>query len=198
MESEDHTVRAAGRDAAARLIVCERTGRWAVALRRELAATGVRVWETRTLAGCREELEQSPASFVALEVAGDLTGLLRFMVQQSRDFSAARLAAVADVDKGVRGQGSEDHRRDAETQREKQSPRLCASAVIRSSPVAPLPSPLSWLVREAGAVHVVDSVRQVGLLARLACRHLAQVPPPQQTLTERIWAGLPWKQKEEG
>ena len=75
--------------------------------RRELAATGVRVWETRTLAGCREELEQSPASFVALEVAGDLSGLLRFMVQQSRDFSAARLAAVADVDKGVRGQGSE-------------------------------------------------------------------------------------------
>ena len=70
--------------------------------------------------------------------------------------------------------------------------------MIRSSPVAPLPSPLSWLVREAGAVHVVDSVRQVELLARLACRHLAQVPPPQQTLTERIWAGLPWKQKEEG
>jgi hypothetical protein len=47
-------------------------------------------------------------------------------------------------------------------------------------------------MREAGAVHFVDSVRHVGLLARLACRHLAQVPPPQQTLTELIWAGLPW------
>ena len=48
-------------------------------------------------------------------------------------------------------------------------------------------------MREAGAVDFVSSVRQVGLLARLACRHLAQVPPPQQSLTERIWAGLPWR-----
>ena len=48
---------------AAKLIVCERTGRWAVALRRELAEAGVRVWETRTLADCRDELVENPASF---------------------------------------------------------------------------------------------------------------------------------------
>ena len=35
-----------------------------------------------------------------------------------------------------------------------------------------------WLMREAGAVHFVCSPRQVGPLAQLACRHLAQVPPP--------------------
>ena len=49
-----------------------------------------------------------------------------------------------------------------------------------------------WLMREAGAVHFVCSPRQVGTLAQLACRHLAQVPPPQQSLAERIWASLPW------
>ena len=49
-----------------------------------------------------------------------------------------------------------------------------------------------WLMREAGAVHFVCSPRRVGPLAQLACRHLAQVPPPQQSLTERIWAALPW------
>ena len=136
MESEENTGRlavagTATQGAVARLIVCERTGRWAVALRRELAASGVRVWETRTLAGCHEELSQSPASFVVIEATDDLSGLLRFMVRQSRDFPAARLAVVAD-------------------------PARCGC---------------EWPVREAGAVHFVDSVRRVGLLARLACRH---------------------------
>jgi hypothetical protein len=163
-----------------------------VALRRELAATGVRVWETRTLAGCREELERSPASFVALEVAGDLTGLLRFMVRQSRDFSAARLAAVAGQGRGERD--GKDKETSRQGDKETYESRSAAESPWprRPSPLSSLPSPLSWLVREAGAVHFVDSVRQVGLLARLAWRHLAQVPPPQQTLTERIWAGLPW------
>ena len=49
-----------------------------------------------------------------------------------------------------------------------------------------------WLMREAGAVHFLCSPRQVAVLARLACRHLAEVPPPQQSLAERIWASLPW------
>ena len=41
---------------AAKLIVCERTRALGGALRRELAEAGVRVWETRTLADCRDEL----------------------------------------------------------------------------------------------------------------------------------------------
>ncbi|MGA2621664.1 MAG: hypothetical protein ABSF26_29030 [Thermoguttaceae bacterium] len=49
-----------------------------------------------------------------------------------------------------------------------------------------------WLLREAGAVHFVTSPRRLGPLAELAIRHLATLPPPQQTLVERIWAGLPW------
>ena len=67
----------AAQSSPARLLVCERTGCWAVALRRELAEAGVRVWETRTLADCFEELAESPASFVVLELGGDVAGLLR-------------------------------------------------------------------------------------------------------------------------
>jgi hypothetical protein len=49
-----------------------------------------------------------------------------------------------------------------------------------------------WLVREAGAVHFSCSPRQLGPLAEMACRHLASVPLPPQSLTDRILAGLPW------
>jgi hypothetical protein len=142
----------AAQGAAARLLICEPSGRWAVALRRELADAGVRVWETRTLAGCGEEIGRSPASFVILQMSDDVEGLLRFMTRLSREFPAVRLAVVADRSR----QGYE------------------------------------WLMREAGAVDFVISPRQASRLARLACRHLAEVQPPQQSLTERIWAGLPW------
>ena len=37
-------------------------------MRRELSEAGVRVWETRTLADCHDELHESPASFVVLEL----------------------------------------------------------------------------------------------------------------------------------
>jgi hypothetical protein len=49
-----------------------------------------------------------------------------------------------------------------------------------------------WLLREAGAVHFLVSTRQLPPLARMVVRHLANVPVPEQTLTERIWASLPW------
>jgi len=137
----------------ARLIVCERSGRWAVTLRRELAEAGVRVWETRTLADCWEELAASPASLLVVELGGDVAGLLRCLARLPRQFPRARLAVVAD--------------------------RSLAS--------------YEGLMREAGAVHFLSSPRRIGPLAQLACRHLAQVPPLQQNLTERIWAGLPWE-----
>ena len=138
---------------AAKLIVCERSGRWAVALRRELAEAGVRVWETRTLADCRDELAANPASFAVIELGPNIGGLLRLLSGQPRQFPAARLAVVAN-----RSQAGYE-----------------------------------WLMREAGAVHFLTSPRQVAVLARLACRHLAEVPSPQQSLAERIWASLPWE-----
>lgn len=151
-------VPATAQSAPARLIVCERAGRWAVVLRRELADSGVRVWETRTLADCFDELAKSPASFVVLELGGDVASLLDRMARHSREFPMARLAVVAD------------------------------------RPLAGY----EWLMREAGAVHFLCSPRKVGRLAQLACRHLAEVPPPQQSLTERIWASLPWGERGAG
>jgi hypothetical protein len=49
-----------------------------------------------------------------------------------------------------------------------------------------------WLLREAGAVHFLTSPRRLAPLAGLVVRHLASVPPPVQSLAERIWASLPW------
>lgn len=144
----------AAQNVPARLIVCERTGRWAAAIRHELKGSGVRVWETRGLDDCWNELANSPASFVVLELGGDVVELLGRMAAQPRAFPTARLAIVAD-------RRLADH---------------------------------EWMMREAGAVEFVDSLRRVGRLAQLACRHLAQIPPPQLGLTERIWASLPWGQ----
>ncbi len=160
-DNEQHTdhLAAAGtvpQAAPARLIVCERTGRWAVALRRELAEAGIRVWETRTPDDCWQELAESPASFVVLELHGKIPALLRHIARLPREFPQARLAMVAD--RSMAGYQS--------------------------------------IAREAGAVYFVCSPRRTETLAQLACRHLAQVPPPPQNLTERIWASLPWGERD--
>lgn len=143
--------------AAARLIVCERSGSWAVALRREMAATAIRVDETRSVAECWELLARAPASLVIVELtAAGATALLRRMAHFQRDFPLARLAVVAD--------------------------RSLAD--------------YQWLIREAGAVHFTCSPRQLGPMARLARRHLAQAPGPQRSLSEQIWATLPWGRED--
>jgi hypothetical protein len=49
-----------------------------------------------------------------------------------------------------------------------------------------------WLLREAGAVHFLASPRKLAPLVRLAARHIASVPVPEQSLAEQIWATLPW------
>ena len=49
-----------------------------------------------------------------------------------------------------------------------------------------------WVLREAGAVHFLTSPRRLTPLAGLVVRHLAGVPVPSQTMTQRIWASLPW------
>ena len=61
-----------------------------------MADAGVRVWETRTLADCWSELAESPASFLVVELGGNVAGLLGRMARQPREFPAARLAVVAD------------------------------------------------------------------------------------------------------
>jgi hypothetical protein len=85
--------------ALARFVVCEKSGRWAVALRRELAGRSVRVYESRSLPECRRELEESPASLVALEVSAANTVLLSDWIDRaSREFPGARFVVVGDRD----------------------------------------------------------------------------------------------------
>ena len=80
----------------ARLIVCELTGRWAVALRRELPQPGVRVYETRSVPECWAALARAPSSFVVAELTGVNAGaLLDRMAELERDFPLARVAVVA-------------------------------------------------------------------------------------------------------
>ena len=52
--------------AAARLIVCERTGLWAAALRRALGPAEVRVQDTRTVPQAFRELRAAPAGFLVI------------------------------------------------------------------------------------------------------------------------------------
>lgn len=62
----------------ARSIVCERDGSWSAALRGELAGTGVRLWECRSLPEAWEGLGQTPAAFLIAEAAREnLVDLLR-------------------------------------------------------------------------------------------------------------------------
>jgi hypothetical protein len=51
-----------------------------------------------------------------------------------------------------------------------------------------------WLMREAGAVHFVDSPRRLRPLAELACRHLRNAPARPRTLKRQILDRLPWGQ----
>jgi hypothetical protein len=83
------------------LIVCERDGRWAAALRRELARPEGRLCETRSLNECWEALTRWPASFVLVELTrANATELLERMAWLERDFPLARVAVVADRDLG--------------------------------------------------------------------------------------------------
>ena len=81
----------------ARLIVCEREGRWAVALRRDLPRPEVLLHETRSVEECWEALARWPASFVVVELTrANATAVLERMAWLERDFPLAGVAVVAD------------------------------------------------------------------------------------------------------
>ncbi len=65
---------------------------------------------------------------------------------------------------------------------------LAAAAVVADRSLAAS----EWIVREAGAVHFETSPRRLLGLAGAARRHLQQAPRLRPSLTEQIWARLPW------
>lgn len=136
-----------------RLIVCERTSAWAVALRWALADSGLRVYETRTLADAWQQLVLCPASLLALELrGGNLGEIVRLLVQQRQTFPNAAMVVLA-------------RREHADCE---------------------------WVLREAGAIHVVTSQRDLVPLARLVRRFIQQTSAPNRSLLETIWDRLPW------
>ena len=79
-----------------KLIVCEKTGAWAAALRSELAGSVTRVVETRSFAACREELSAAPAAVVAWELAAwSAPNLSAEIVARLRERPAAHGAVLA-------------------------------------------------------------------------------------------------------
>jgi hypothetical protein len=78
-----------------RLIVCEKAGRWAAALRSALANQPPRIVETRSLAGCEAALAESPYSLVALETtATNLEAVLAFVERVLVRFPRSHVAAL--------------------------------------------------------------------------------------------------------
>lgn len=80
----------------ARFIVCEKTGRWAVALRRELGDAAALVFETRGRQSFWNELAASPASFAALELTSANVDAVQTLVYRvGRRFPAARVMILS-------------------------------------------------------------------------------------------------------
>jgi hypothetical protein len=78
----------------ARLIVCEKTGRWAAALRRALKGQSAAIVPVRSLTQCQATLNAAPASLAAVEVtAANLAASVEFFTQTARH-PLARLAAL--------------------------------------------------------------------------------------------------------
>jgi hypothetical protein len=78
---------------AVRLIVCEKTGRWAAAVK--AARPAARLAEVRSLTQCQRELDASPRSIAAVEVtAENLEIALGWLVQVSRRYPDVRLVAL--------------------------------------------------------------------------------------------------------
>jgi hypothetical protein len=143
--------------AVARFLICERSGRWAVALRGVGQPGDPRVWETRSPEDCWRELEASPHSIVAVEATiANVESLVRWMKRVESGFPRAHVIVLA--------------------QRGLESGQ--------------------WLLREAGARHVVFSPRDLRGVARMVRRHLAAMPADDDSTRQRIWRQLPWGDHE--
>jgi hypothetical protein len=79
----------------ARCILCERSEKWVVALRRPLQMVGHRVFETRSLDECWNEVVAHPASLVGMEATRtNLEVLVPWMTRFARAFPSARVVVL--------------------------------------------------------------------------------------------------------
>lgn len=53
---------------------------------------------------------------------------------------------------------------------------------------------LEWSAREFGSEAFTTSPRELAPIAQLIERHIMNIPPPDMTIEEQVWASLPWKE----
>src|SRR5262245_53409462 len=84
------------------LVVCERSGGWAVALRQALSrhtAVECRLVETRKAADCRDALRHAPHALVALALTqGTCDDMLGLLAEIGKRWPTARAIVLADRD----------------------------------------------------------------------------------------------------
>jgi DNA-binding NtrC family response regulator len=79
------------------LIVCEQTGEWAAALRRQLDGNLVRLFESRSFVECRQLATQHSSVVVVLELSGtNASSLVAVLRQLERALPNVRPIVVAD------------------------------------------------------------------------------------------------------
>lgn len=136
-----------------RLIVCEKTNHWAVALRGVLWGSGIRVYETRHWAECWQELASTPATLLALELRStNLEETVRGLAESRRCYPRSGAVVL--------------------TRREM---RDC-----------------EWVLREAGALAVVFSPRDLPPLVRLAKYFCKQPSASSASFRDWVWDRIPW------
>jgi hypothetical protein len=81
----------------ARFIICEKSGQWVMALRWAAANLPLRIYETRSVSECREELQQHPGSFLVLEATTEnLESVVQFLAELRHLDSRVLAVVVAD------------------------------------------------------------------------------------------------------
>jgi len=140
------------------IVVCEKTGNWAAAIRRVLRpASGL--CETRSWQACLQEVRTRTAALVAWEVRPEnAESVCRRLAELTRRFRQVHVILLAD--RSLR--------------------------------------PVEWLLREAGAAHMLFSPRDIVHLRPLLERFLAQIPPSRTTFREHVWSQLPWARHASG
>ena len=81
----------------AKVILCEKSGHWAAALRRALGDEPVSIIETRSLSQCEEALVAAPVSLVAIEATSKtLESLVQLIARARIEFPFARVVTLLD------------------------------------------------------------------------------------------------------
>lgn len=80
-----------------RFIVCERAHFWAARIRPKLSNMSLRLYESRSLAECWQQLETAPASLLALELtATNIKSMIEALPRMTRWYPLARAVILGD------------------------------------------------------------------------------------------------------